>query len=275
MHRNPELYKYLLDKAWNLTEEWYAALNKSKTEGVYASNDPEVIRKLKQQNFDFHEHLCEVFIKEEAAFFESFTEWIREIATDDEHLNTPIHIILSEFLNVQEQYLDYIAQFVRDHEGAYTFEEVTRWNRVLVKTFGKVVRRFVEENHKFSQLKLKSQQEVIYELSAPVIALQSHKGLLPVIGAVDTERARHLLEKTISQCAEKGINHLFIDLSGVIVVDTMVALEIFRLVEALKLIGVKSTLSGIRPEVAMTSIQLGINFNDLDITGNLIQAMKD
>lgn len=275
MHRNPELHQFLLSKARNLTEEWYAALDKSETEGVYASTDPDVIRKLKQQNFAFHEHLCEVYIKEETAFFEDFIDWIMGVATDSEHLNTPVHIILGEFLNVQEQYLDYIDEFLHKHQHKYTYEESNRWKRMLIKTFGHVMRKFVEENHKFAQLKLKSQQEVIYELSAPVIALQNKKGLLPIIGAVDTERARHLLEKTISQCAEKGINHLFIDLSGVIVVDTMVALQIFRLIDALKLIGVKTTLSGIRPEVAMTSIQLGLDFNKLDITGNLAQALKE
>jgi rsbT co-antagonist protein RsbR len=275
VHRNPELHQFLLSKARNLTEEWYAALDKSEAEGVYASTDPDVIRKLKQQNFAFHEHLCEVYIKEETAFFEDFIDWIMEVATDTEHLNTPVHIILGEFLNVQEQYLDYIDQFIHQHQDKYTYEEITRWKRVLIKIFGQVMSKFVEENHKFAQLKLKSQQEVIYELSAPVITLQNKKGLLPIIGAVDTARARHLLEKTLVQCAEKGINHLFIDLSGLIIVDTMVALQIFRLIDALKLIGVKTTLSGIRPEVAVTSIQLGLDFNKLDITGNLAQALKE
>lgn len=213
--------------------------------------------------------------KRRSGFFKDFTEWIMEIATDPEHLGTPIHMMIGGFLNVQEQYLDLIEEFARKCKTKYTPEEITSWTRMLIRTYGKIVQRFVEENHHVSQMKLKSQQEVIYELSVPVISLQHHKGLLPIVGAIDTERARHLLEKTISQCAEKQINHLFIDLSGVMIVDTMVALQIFRLVDALKLIGVKTTLSGIRPEVAMTSIQLGLNFNNLDVTGNLTEALKD
>ncbi|OLN21741.1 RsbT co-antagonist protein RsbRB [Domibacillus antri] len=275
MHRNPELHQFLLSKAWKLTEDWYASLDKSKTAGVYASNDPEVIQNLKRQNYSFHEHLCDVFIKEEDSFFHDFIKWILEVAEDSQHLNTPIHIILGEFLNVQEQYLDHIDEFVSHHEGQYTNEEINRWKRMVIKTFGKVITRFVEENHNVSQMKLRSQQEVIHELSAPVIALQNQKGLLPIIGAVDTDRAQHLLEQTIKQCVEKRIQHLFIDLSGVMIVDTMVAMQIFRLIDSLKLVGVKTTLSGIRPEVAMTSIQLGLNFNDLDITSNLARALKE
>lgn len=274
MHRNPALHQFLLERAWNLTEEWYASLDRSKVAGIYASTDPLTVQKLKQQNFAFHEHLCEVFIKEEQEFFEGFNDWIIQVAKDPEHLNTSNYIILGEFLNTQEQYLNYIDKFVQENEGIYSNEEVNRWIRMIIKAFGKVMKRFIKENHKFSQLKLRSQQEVIHELSTPVIALENHKGLLPIVGSVDTERAQYLMEQGLSQCAEKQINHLFIDLSGVAIVDTMVALQIFRLIDALKLIGVKTTLSGIRPEVAMTSIQLGLNFNDLDITGNLMQALK-
>jgi rsbT co-antagonist protein RsbR len=276
MHRNPALHEFLLERAWYLTEDWYAGLDKSKTTtGVYASTDPEVINTLKQQNFAFHQHLCNVFIKEEASFFDHFSEWIVQIAMDSEHLDTPIDVILREFLNVQEQYLDYIEEFVKQQEDKYTYEEINRWRRMIIKAFGHVMTRFVKENHNYSQMKLRSQQEVIHELSVPVIALQNNKGLLPIVGSVDTIRAKYLLEQAIKQSVEKRINHLFIDLSGVMIVDTMVAMEIFRLIEALKLVGVKTTLSGIRPEVAMTSIQLGLNFNDLNITGNLAQALKE
>lgn len=274
MHRNPALHQFLLERAWDLTEEWYESLDQSKVAGIYASTDPAAIQKLKQQNFAFHEHLCEVFIKEEQEFFEDFNDWILQIAKDSGHLDTPNYIILGEFLNVQEQYLNYIDKFVQQNEGIYSHEEVNRWTRMIIKAFGTVMKRFVKESHKFSQIKLRSQQEVIHELSTPVIALQNQKGLLPIIGSVDTERAKHLLEQAISQCVEKQINHLFIDLSGVAIVDTMVALQIFHLIDALKLVGVKTTLSGIRPEVAMTSIQLGLSFNDLDIAGNLMQALK-
>lgn len=54
----------------------------------------------------------------------------------------------------------------------------------------------------------------------------------------------------------------------------MVAHQIFKLIEALNLIGVTSTLSGIRPEMAQTAVQLGINFSDITIKSNLAQALN-
>jgi len=56
-------------------------------------------------------------------------------------------------------------------------------------------------------------------------------------------------------------------------VDTMVAHQIFQLIDTLGLLGVKSTLSGIRPEVVQTAIQLGLSFKKIRIKSNLAQAL--
>ncbi|MFP3340442.1 STAS domain-containing protein, partial [Micrococcus sp. SIMBA_131] len=72
----------------------------------------------------------------------------------------------------------------------------------------------------------------------------------------------------------KRVDHLFIDLSGVYLVDTRVAQQIFQLITGLKLIGVTATLSGIRPEIAQTAVQLGIDFGEILITSNLAQAIS-
>ena len=111
-------------------------------------------------------------------------------------------------------------------------------------------------------------------MSAPVIQLQHHTGLLPVVGEIDTQRAKYLLENTLSECTNKGITHLYIDLSGVNMIDTMVAMQIFQLIDALKIVGVKTTLSGVRPEIALTAINLGLDFKDIKIAGNLSQVLQ-
>lgn len=56
-------------------------------------------------------------------------------------------------------------------------------------------------------------------------------GTLPLIGAIDTERARVILETVPENCVAKRITNLVIDLSGVPIVDTMVAQRIVHAVE--------------------------------------------
>ena len=272
MHRNQSLYNYLKENTRNLTEEWYQNIDQSKTAGVYASKEPKVIEALKEQNHEFHLHFIEVFIKEEERFFNEFEPWIEKIASDIEHINTPIHYIIKEFKNVRNLYFEYVREFVKGHPDI-TEQEVDAWYDIILKEFDEVILRFIESTYEYSQNALKAQQEMIDELSAPVISLSNHQGLLPLIGDIDTTRAKNILEHTLKQCTERGIHHLFIDLSGVIMIDTMVAHQLFQLLKALKLIGVTTTLSGIRPEIAQTAVQLGLSFEQTSIKANLAQAL--
>ena len=274
MHQNIAFHQYLQNKSWEMTEEWYNSIDATTAVGVYASEDPDVIQTLKEQNHSFREHLVQVFNEPEDSFFSSFEEWINEIASDSAHQTTPIHIILQEFLSVQNQYMAAIEDFTEENADKHTKEEVRSWTRIILKAFGKVMTRFVEEHERIATLRLKSQQEVIKSLSAPVIKLQGDIGLLPLIGEIDTERAKYLLENSLMECAKKEIRHLYIDISGVDMIDTMVAMQIFQLIDSLRLIGVKTTLSGVRPEIALTAVQLGLDFKNIRTTGNLSQALR-
>ena len=274
MHQNTDLYHYLHKRARQLTDDWYDSIDKSATTGVYASDDPKVIKLLKDQNFSFHEHLIEVFVQNEENFFDCFEVWVKEIASDSAHQSTPIHIILLQFLNVQAQYIRTIQDFAKAHAGKYSTHDVFLWNHITLKAFGKVMSRVVEEHDRIATMRLRAQQEVINELSAPIIKLHQGIGLLPLIGEIDTQRAKYLLENTLMECRNKSINHIYIDISGVNIIDTMVAMQIFQLIDALKIVGVKTTLSGVRPEIALTAVHLGLDFKDIQITGNLSQALQ-
>lgn len=275
MHRNKELHKFLLDKSWQLTEDWYASLDKSDPAGVYSSKDPEVIENLKQQNYRFHLQLCEIFIKDEEQFTQDIQNWILEIVKDEPHFQTPNHFTLREFFRVQDQYLDFLQEFATIHEGTYDRHSINVWNRMIIKAFKLVMLRFVEELNEYTESRLRAQQELINELASPVIAIDNNAALLPLTGEIDTNRSRFIIENTLLQCSSKGITVLFIDLSGVVMIDTMVAHKLFQLIEALDLIGVKTVLSGLRPEIAQTSVQLGLNFNKVKIVSTLAKALAN
>ncbi|MCE4049995.1 MULTISPECIES: STAS domain-containing protein [Bacillaceae] len=273
MQKNEKLYKYFLENADRLTDDWYANLDRTDPNGVYASEDPEIIKTLKKQNNDFHYYLAKVFIEEEEKFLEEFREWVVDIASDKEHLETPIHFIIREFIRTREQYFQLVEEFKQKND--IPEERITIWNRSIVRIFDIVILQFTEQFHENSIKQLRAQQEMINELSSPVILLSENRALLPLVGDIDTARAAAILENTIKQCAEKRVTQLFIDLSGVIIIDTMVAHQIFQLINGLSLIGVHSTLSGIRPEIATTAIQLGLSFNDISIASTLSKAIAE
>ncbi|WP_044337254.1 STAS domain-containing protein [Rossellomorea aquimaris] len=273
MHRNQELHTFLLSKARQLTEDWYNSLDKRTTKGVYSSTDPKVIETLKNQNFEFHGILCNVFAEDKETFNKIIDEWVLTIAKDKEHLETPNHYILKEFMRVRDQYLGFLKEYAETHMEENIFEQFSLWNSVIIEAFDRVMLRFVELQTEVVEQQIQSQQEVINELSSPVISLNAHTALLPLVGNIDPTRAELILENALEQCVNKEVSQLFIDLSGVVLIDTMVAHQIFQLIDALQLIGVKPILSGLRPEIAQTAVQLGLDFENLTITSTLSQAL--
>jgi rsbT co-antagonist protein RsbR len=273
MHRNQKLYDFLQKHAKQISDEWYDSIEDNDPTSVYASSDPVVVSTLREQNLDFNLHLNQLFAEKESAFWGPFRDWIVMIAKDAAHLRTPVHYVIREFGRIRKLYLHYIKEFIQLHNGEIKQKDIDLWNDLINKAFEISIQVFAEEAHKNTQKKLKIQQEIINELSSPVIMLANHMALLPLVGDIDTTRAKIILENTLRQCASKGIAHLYIDLSGVVMIDTMVAQQISHLIKALNLIGVKCTLSGMRPEIAQTAVSFEISFEGTPIKANLAQAL--
>ena len=113
------------------------------------------------------------------------------------------------------------------------------------------------------------------ELSAPIVPIADKVAILPLIGEIDTHRASSVMETALKKSSELQLEYLFIDISGVAIMDTMVSHNIYQIINALKMMGVQSVLTGIRPEVAHTLGNLGITFEDLKTSASLKKALED
>ncbi|WP_301722954.1 STAS domain-containing protein [Planococcus shixiaomingii] len=256
-----------------MTEEWYASLDKDK-KGIYATTDPVEIEKLKRQNYEFHVLFCSMFGKEHSEFLSEFQEWIKQVAKDEAHLATPLEEVLEEFFNTQKQYLELIEEYYLKHKEHISHEQFVEWCFGVVTAISDIIQEFTVQNTVAAQSRMHVQQVLITEMSAPVILLSKETGLLPLVGEIDTYRSQVIFEKTLEQSSKYNIDKLFIDLSGVPIIDTMVAQQIFQLIYGLKIIGVKTALSGISPEIAQTAVQLGIQFDGIEVYSTLAQAME-
>jgi rsbT co-antagonist protein RsbR len=112
------------------------------------------------------------------------------------------------------------------------------------------------------------------ELSIPVVRVTEKIGVMPLIGDIDTKRSQELMNKALIAGTDLGLSHIVIDLSGVPIIDTMVANHIFKVIDAIKLIGIDVFLTGIRPEIAQTLVNLGISLTGITTFGSLHQAVK-
>ncbi|WP_226584842.1 STAS domain-containing protein [Halobacillus litoralis] len=274
MKANRAFQKFLLEKASVLTEEWYNSLNQNTVSGVYASKDLDTIINLKSQNYAFHEHLSQIFILDNEDFISHMNDWIMEISSDPHHLETPTHEIMREFMRVRGQYLDYLKEFIDKEDIDISREREEKWTRLLIEAFDQIMYKVGKEKSSQINKQIEEQRSTINELSSPLIQLSNDQALLPLVGNIDTERATSILENTLKKCTEQDVDSIYIDLSGVYLVDTMVAQQIFQLIDSLRLIGVSATVVGIRPEIAHTAVSLGVDFSHVSTTATLSQAMS-
>jgi anti-anti-sigma factor len=122
---------------------------------------------------------------------------------------------------------------------------------------------------------LRSHRDLIDDLSVPVIPLTHSIAVLPIIGTMDTYRAKKIQELLLHEIDGLMIKKIIIDLSGVAYMDTAVVSHLFRIIEGLSLLGTKAIVTGIRSEIANTMIDLGIALSEkVEIHKSLKQALE-
>lgn len=102
-----------------------------------------------------------------------------------------------------------------------------------------------------------SQQEAIRELSMPVLQVRDRLLVVPLVGIVDSTRARALIEALLAAVRDRRARGVVIDVTGVPVVDTAVANHLVQACDAAGLMGTTVVITGISPMMAQTLVALG------------------
>lgn len=118
------------------------------------------------------------------------------------------------------------------------------------------------------------QKMALQELSAPLIPVFDRIAVMPLVGTIDTDRAKRIMENLLNGVVKYRAEVVLIDITGVPVVDTMVAHHIIQAAEAVRLVGAKCLLVGIRPEIAQTIVNLGIDLDKITTKNTLLKGIE-
>ena len=118
------------------------------------------------------------------------------------------------------------------------------------------------------------QQQELMELSTPVVKLWEGILALPVIGTLDSARTQVIMESLLQQIVESEATMAIIDITGVSTVDTLVAQHLLKTVAAARLMGADCIISGIRPQIAQTIVQLGVDLNAVTTKASMAAALR-
>ena len=119
------------------------------------------------------------------------------------------------------------------------------------------------------------QQQELLELSTPVVRLWENILALPLIGTLDSARTQIVMQNLLEAIVQTRSDYAIIDITGVPVVDTLVAQHLLKTVAAARLMGADCLISGIRPQIAQTIIHLGVDLSEVTTKATLADAFSE
>lgn len=111
--------------------------------------------------------------------------------------------------------------------------------------------------------RVEAQDRAIRELSTPILPIWDGVLLSPIVGALDSSRAEQLVHQILDGVRVHRAGVVILDLTGVPVIDTQVANVLLRCSKAVGLLGARTVITGMQPNVAMTCVELDVNFEGL------------
>ncbi|MCG8353579.1 MAG: HAMP domain-containing protein [Chloroflexales bacterium] len=119
------------------------------------------------------------------------------------------------------------------------------------------------------------QQQTIRELSVPVLPLTDKTLVMPLIGAIDTERLANIQERALHELKRASARYLLLDITGVPVADSQVAQGLLSVAQVTRLLGAAVILIGVRPEAAQTIVDWGLDLQSLRTAADLQMVLNN
>ena len=151
------------------------------------------------------------------------------------------------------------------------YSALDTYEPVANKILAIVALAFIQEREKV----VRQQQEAIRELSTPVLQVREKLLILPIIGMIDTQRARQLTEQLLVGVKESRAKVVIVDVTGVPAVDSKVANHLLQTIDAARLMGARAIITGLSPDVAQALVSIGVDVSRFNTVGNLQGGIEE
>ncbi|HDQ73127.1 MAG TPA: tetratricopeptide repeat protein [Chloroflexi bacterium] len=134
--------------------------------------------------------------------------------------------------------------------------------------------REIAERERLQQEVIEAQQRAIQELSSPVIPIMDRILVMPLVGSIDSMRAREITRALLAGIGAHRAKVVILDITGVSVVDTGVAEHLNRTIQAARLKGAHTIVTGVSDAVAETIVDLGIDWEAIETLADLQTGLR-
>ena len=257
-----ELVGYLRQRRTELREEWAARITEADLLKVMS---PEEIFTEVTAVYDNYVNALET------GSVETLQAYARDLSERIIRRGVQTHEVLGIVLLLRDVLAR--ALFVRyEHEPANVLNRVLdayepAANRIAV-TVGV---SFVQERERV----IREQQAAIRQLSTPVLQLRDRLLILPIIGDLDSQRARQLTEQLLGAIRHNRAKVVVIDITGVGTIDLTVANHLVQTVAASRLMGASAIITGLSSGIAQTLVDLGVDLSMMQTVGDLQGGLEE
>lgn len=268
------IYEYLIANSANISQKWFQMRDANRPKSIYsAQSDPKTEKMLQEQHTFTIETIASAFLDDKRIFEEKLDIWANTVAKSRVDTMTPIHEVLAALGRTRSVVWDYIKAYCLENKSTVSVDDALHWAAILQETFERLYQEFSKLYFELLLETIASRKDLLLELGSPIIPITNNVGVLPLVGDLDEDRAENIMESVPQKCNKEHISHLFIDFSGVTVLNETVVHYIYNLVDVLRLLGIKTSFSGIGPKSAMLSVQMGINLKRVYSYNTLQQAL--
>ena len=169
-----------------------------------------------------------------------------------------------------------LEQIVTDIiRNAFSTEESARAVRTPFLRFGHMyLQRAARAYLAGKEATIGAQQAAMTALSTPVVEVWDGILALPLVGTIDTGRARQITQALLRTIRDTQARIVILDITGVPLVDTKVANHLMKTVRAARLLGARGIVVGISPEIADTLVALDVTLDGIDTYFSLRQGLE-
>lgn len=130
-------------------------------------------------------------------------------------------------------------------------------------------RATVERAAREADLVIRAQEAMIRELASPLLPISEHVVAMPIVGTIDDARAEQMVETLLDGITRHAARVAILDITGVRIVDTRVAHVLVQTAQAAKLLGTQVVVTGMRPAIAQTLVDLDADLQGVVTLGTL------
>jgi rsbT co-antagonist protein RsbR len=116
---------------------------------------------------------------------------------------------------------------------------------------------------------IEAQRMALQELSTPIIPVMDRVIVMPLVGSIDTMRARDIMRALLQGISEYQASYVILDVTGVPIMDTGIVNHINKTIKAAQLKGARTIVTGISDAVAESIVDLGIDWSAVETLSDL------